>query len=79
MEANCDTQGLVVGPEVASALKKKFPSGQVGIQGVKYPAGITTNISKVGADSKGIAVMKEILEGTASKCPKTLIVASGYR
>lgn len=72
-------QGETVGPPTADGLKSDFGSSNVAAQGVDYGALLSTNFNPGGADSAGIATMKNLFNDAASKCPNSAIVAGGYR
>ena len=66
---------VVAGPLVRE-LKKSIPS--LAVQGVKYAAGVATNMGPGGADAKGVSEANRLLKLAASKCPKSIIIAGGY-
>lgn len=65
--------GSVIGPPLASALKKDNPS--VAVQGVDYPASAAGNAQMGGS---GGPTMASLAQQAKQKCPKTKIVLSGY-
>ncbi|KAF2429334.1 cutinase, partial [Tothia fuscella] len=74
------TEGGNIGHIVASPLVRALKAGikDLGVQGVKYPAGVATNMGPGGADQGGVAEAKRLLEMSASKCPNTIIIGGGY-
>ncbi|EKG21075.1 Cutinase [Macrophomina phaseolina MS6] len=66
--------GQTVGPALANQLKSQF---DVAVQGVDYPASLTTNF--FGGSLVGISEMRDMFNLAASKCPDTIIVGGGYR
>jgi cutinase len=71
-------QGTVIGPPLSRNLKSTLGSTAVAVQGIDYPAAISTNLLPGGADRNGIATMKSLLEQAASQCPNSKLVAGGY-
>ncbi|KAL1634024.1 hypothetical protein SLS56_002616 [Neofusicoccum ribis] len=65
--------GQTVGPALADQLRSQF---DVAVQGVDYPAGLTTNF--FGGSLVGISEMRDMFNLAASKCPDTIIVGGGY-
>ncbi|KKY22391.1 putative cutinase 1 [Diplodia seriata] len=65
--------GQTVGPALANQLQSQF---DVAVQGVDYPAGLTTNF--FGGSLIGISEMRDMFNLAASKCPDTIIVGGGY-
>ncbi|KAH7058907.1 cutinase-domain-containing protein [Macrophomina phaseolina] len=65
--------GQTVGPALANQLKSQF---DVAVQGVDYPASLTTNF--FGGSLVGISEMRDMFNLAASKCPDTIIVGGGY-
>jgi len=68
--------GSYVGPYLANALTKEY-GNNIAVQGVNYDAGWMTNY--VGGDPKGWAEFERLFRLAESKCPDTIIIASGYR
>lgn len=68
----------MVGPQTASRLKQEFGSDRVAIQGIDYPALLSTNFLPGGADLGGIREMRNLLTQAASDCPDSSILAGGY-
>lgn len=71
-------QGAIVGPPTASRLKQEFGSDRVAIQGIDYPALLSTNFLPGGADPNGISEMRNLLIQAANDCPDSSILAGGY-
>jgi cutinase len=71
-------QGAVVGPPTGQRLKQIFGSARVAVQGIDYPALLSTNFLPGGADLGGIAEMRSLLTQAASQCPGSSILAGGY-
>lgn len=69
--------GSVVGPPFQSALQAALGSKSLSFQGVDYPASIAGFLE--GGDPNGAATMAKDVTSTASSCPSTKIVMSGYR
>lgn len=72
--------GVWVGGEFAQSLKSLIPS--VAIQGVDpdaYPADLNDYLSEDGGSDAGAASMAQAIEDYASACPKSTIIASGWR
>ncbi|KAI9046832.1 hypothetical protein LZ554_008913 [Drepanopeziza brunnea f. sp. 'monogermtubi'] len=72
------TMGSTVGPPTGEGLKSAFGAGNVAVEGISYAAGLGTNALPGGADPAGITAMKDLLNGAASKCPTSILVAGGY-
>jgi len=68
--------GSVVAGPLVRELKKAIPS--LAVQGVKYAAGVATNMGPGGADAQGVSEANRLLKLAASKCPQTVIIAGGY-
>lgn len=68
----------MVGPQTASRLKQEFGSDRVAIQGIDYPALLSTNFLPGGADLGGIREMRNLLTQAANDCPDSSILAGGY-
>jgi len=67
--------GSYVGPYLANALTKEY-GNDISVQGVNYDAGWMTNY--IGGDPKGWAEFERLFKLADSKCPNTIIIASGY-
>jgi hypothetical protein len=48
------------------------------VQGIDYPALLSTNFLPGGADLGGIATMRTLLTRAASQCPNSKLLAGGY-
>jgi cutinase len=71
-------QGAVVGPDTGRILKSLLGSSNVAVQGIDYPALLSTNFLPGGADLGGIATMRNLLTRAASECPNSKLLAGGY-
>lgn len=69
--------GSVVGPPFQSALQTAIGSQTLSFVGVNYPASIAGFLE--GGDPNGATTMAADITSTASSCPDTKIVISGYR
>jgi len=69
--------GWIIGNYLSNPLKKGLKN-DIAIQGVKYSAGILTNIGPGMADPKGVAEAQRLFTLAAKKCPKTIITGGGY-
>lgn len=69
--------GSIVGPPFSSALKTALPGKTISFVGVNYPADVAGFLA--GGSPEGAANMANGVTSTASKCPQTKIVISGYR
>jgi len=69
--------GWIIGNYLSNPLKKGLKN-DIAIQGVKYSAGILTNIGPGMADPKGVAEAQRLFTLAAKKCPKTVITGGGY-
>ncbi|KAL9600266.1 MAG: hypothetical protein Q9219_003311 [cf. Caloplaca sp. 3 TL-2023] len=68
--------GTITGPPFFRALYKNIGSDKVALQGVDYPADIQGFLA--GGDDGGSRTMANLVSQTASRCPATKIVLSGY-
>lgn len=68
--------GSLVGPPFFNALDQAIGADNVAVQGVPYPASIVGYLE--GGDKGGATNAAQLLEQTASQCPDTQIVLSGY-
>ncbi|EKD17368.1 cutinase precursor [Drepanopeziza brunnea f. sp. 'multigermtubi' MB_m1] len=75
--AEIGTMGSI-GPPTGQGLKSAFGAGNVAVEGISYAAALGTNAIPGGADPAGITAMKNLLNGAASKCPTSILVAGGY-
>jgi cutinase len=57
-------------------LKKSLRS--LAVQGVKYAAGIGTNLGAGGADPAGVKEGTRLFNLAASKCPNAVLIGGGY-
>jgi cutinase len=71
--------GSIAGPPTANGLQAAFGDDNVAVQGIDYPALISTNLLPGGADPNGIRRMHDLLIDASSKCPDSILVAGGYR
>lgn len=69
--------GSIVGPPFRSALQSALSGRTINFSGVDYPASIAGFLE--GGDPQGAATMANSVTSTASACPNTKIVMSGYR
>jgi len=69
--------GMMVGGPFASALTTALGSGRFGAIGVDYNNGVMGYLT--GGDSGGAATMGKLITDKVKECPRTKIVASGYR
>lgn len=69
--------GLICGPPTANNLKDEFGRDTVAVEGVDYPAGLTTNFLPSGGDPKGVRDMTAKIQ-QAAQCGDSIIVAGGY-
>lgn len=69
--------GTLVGPPFFNALSLAMGDENVGVQGVDYAASVLGYLE--GGDAKGAERLAFLAEQTASLCPSTQIVLSGYR
>ena len=68
--------GSITGPPFFNALDAVLGEGNVGVQGVDYPADILGYLE--GGDTGGASTMAGLLNQAASQCPNTQIILSGY-
>jgi len=68
--------GSVVGPPFQSALQSALGGQSLSFVGVNYPASIAGFLE--GGDPNGARTMAQDVTSTASACPNTKIVMSGY-
>ncbi|KAH9484512.1 Cutinase [Psilocybe cubensis] len=68
--------GTIVGPPFEGALQAALGSRSLSFQGVNYPANVAGFLE--GGDPNGAATMAQDISSTASSCPNTKIVVSGY-
>lgn len=71
-------QGNTVGPPISNALKAVFVVTNVVTEGVDYLGSPETNFYPGGASPFEIELLQSLLSA-AAECPKSKIVASGYR
>jgi cutinase len=57
---------------------KRGLNNDIAIQGVKYSAGILTNIGPGMADPKGVAEAQRLFQLAVKKCPNTIVTGGGY-
>ena len=69
--------GSLAGPPFFNALDLEVGASNVAVQGVDYPATIAGYLE--GGDKGGAATLAALAEQTATQCPNTQIVLSGYR
>lgn len=69
--------GTITGPPFFQALYRNIGSSKVALQGVDYPASIQDFLA--GGDNGGSQTMANLVNQTASRCPTSKIVLSGYR
>jgi cutinase len=69
--------GWIIGNYLSQPLKRGLKN-DIAIQGVKYSAGILTNIGPGMADPKGVAEAQRLFTLAAKKCPRTVITGGGY-
>jgi cutinase len=74
------TMGGTVGPAFSRALGTKFGAGNVGTEGVRYPADIAGAFSggTNPSGSKGAINMAAMAKAVMGRCPNTKIVLGGY-
>ncbi|KAI0502744.1 cutinase [Xylaria bambusicola] len=70
--------GTVVGPGVATQLKRRVGSQRVAVQGVDYAALVSTNFLPGGTDAISEAEMKRLFNLADTRCPDSQIVVGGY-
>jgi cutinase len=71
------SQGWIIGNYLTSPLKKGLKN-DIAVQGVKYSAGILTNIGPGMADPKGVAEAQRLFTLAVKKCPNTIVTGGGY-
>jgi len=69
--------GWIIGNYLTPLLKKGL-NNDIAVQGVKYSAGILTNIGPGMADAKGVQEAQRLFQLAATKCPNTIITGGGY-
>jgi len=69
--------GWIIGNYLSQPLKRGLKN-DIAIQGVKYSAGILTNIGPGMADPKGVAEAQRLFKLAVTKCPNTIITGGGY-
>ena len=69
--------GDITGPPFFQALYRNIGSSMVALQGVDYPANFQDLVA--GGDDGGSQTMANLVNQTASRCPASNIVLSGYR
>lgn len=72
--------GVSVGPALCRGLKAKY-GARVGCQGIGdgYTADIGSNMLPKGTSDKAIKSAVDTFEMASKKCPKSILVAEGYR
>jgi len=70
--------GSTVGPPTGEGLKRAFGGSNVAVEGIDYPALISTNLLPGGADLGGIREMKDLINESTRRCPNSKIVVGGY-
>ena len=70
------TLGTVVGPAFSSALSTALIGKTLSFTGINYPADVAGYLA--GGSSAGAQTMANLVTSTASSCPSTKIVISGY-
>ena len=69
--------GTLTGPPFFQALSTAVGADNLAVQGVDYPADIPGFLA--GGDATGSKLMASLVSQTATKCPNSKIVISGYR
>lgn len=69
--------GTIVGPQFQAALGARLGEGNFDFQGVPYDALISGYL--VGGSPSGSSMMAQMVRQTASSCPGSRIIMSGYR
>ena len=78
--AGVDTiKGASVGSAIARQFVAEYGKDNIAQQGVTYPADFAGNIASGGCSAKGVTETIHLFNLAHTKCPKTLIVAGGYR
>jgi cutinase len=70
-------QGWIIGNYLTPILTKGL-NNDIAVQGVKYDAGILTNIGSGMADPAGVKEATRLIQLAISKCPNTIITGGGY-
>ncbi|KAG6864064.1 hypothetical protein C0991_000459, partial [Blastosporella zonata] len=70
------TLGTIVGPPFQAALQSALSGKSLNFVGIPYPATIAGFLA--GGDQGGATTMANDVTSTASACPNTKIVISGY-
>lgn len=70
--------GSTVGPPTGEGLKQAFGGNRVAVEGIDYPALLSTNVLPGGADPNGIREMRDLFVDAAAKCPTSVLVGGGY-
>jgi hypothetical protein len=74
-------EGVTTGPMLCGMMKKKY-GNRLGCQGVnpkQYKAGIADNGKAKGTADESIQAGVNEFNNAHKKCPKSLLVFSGYR
>jgi cutinase len=69
--------GTLTGPPFFNALDQVMGAGQVGVQGVPYPADVPGFLA--GGDATGSKTMASMVQSALTSCPASKVVMSGYR
>lgn len=69
--------GWIIGNYLTPILTKGL-NNDIAVQGVKYDAGILTNIGAGMADPAGVKEATRLIQLAISKCPNTIITGGGY-
>ncbi|OHE95084.1 cutinase [Colletotrichum orchidophilum] len=72
--------GISAGPIVGDALKSRYGSSQVWVQGVggPYSADLASNFLPAGTSTAAINEAKRLFTLANTKCPNSAVVAGGY-
>ncbi|KAK4221487.1 cutinase 1 [Podospora fimiseda] len=70
--------GTICGPPTANELKDRFGANRVAVEGIDYPALVSTNLLPGGADLGGIREMKQLIAQVTNQCPNSKLVVGGY-
>ena len=75
------TQGIIVGPEVCTALQAILGADAVACQGVgpPYNATLADNFLPQNTSPADIGAATTLFDLANTKCPSTKVVAGGYR